>query len=324
MGLTGKLAGKAHNRVKAIRLRQILSQGLVYGLDSGPDGSSHLTYMQPESDTLAHESGIVEGDDVTDLLGITKWEPVIPASMMGEVWDASGKTVKYDIENWKNHPDILEDGEPVVMAEKIHGTFAAFGKVAFDYIVHSKGLGGRGLAFKLNEANANNLYVRQFQQAGGKQILDAIVEYINYDSGQVFLSDRPYPEPIFILGEIFGKGVQDLDYGFNKPEFRIFDIKSGDDYLDYDYIVKMISDINASGAVNIQMAPVLYTGPFSKDVMETYTNGKETVSGSVTNVREGIVIRPAVERRDDTIGRVMLKSVSVDYLLRKGDVTEFN
>ena len=30
MGLEGKLAGRAHNRVKAIKLRGVLSQGLVY------------------------------------------------------------------------------------------------------------------------------------------------------------------------------------------------------------------------------------------------------------------------------------------------------
>ena len=35
MGLVGKLAGSSHNRVKAARLRGILSQGLVYPVRSG-------------------------------------------------------------------------------------------------------------------------------------------------------------------------------------------------------------------------------------------------------------------------------------------------
>jgi len=33
MGLTGKLAGKQKNRVKAVRLRGCLSQGLLYPVD---------------------------------------------------------------------------------------------------------------------------------------------------------------------------------------------------------------------------------------------------------------------------------------------------
>jgi len=40
-------------------------------------------------------------------------------------------------------------------------------------------------------------------------------------------------------------------------------------------------------------------------------------------MREGVVVKPLFERYDDEIGRVALKSVSEEYLLRnKG--TEFN
>ena len=60
MGLEGKLAGRAHNRVKAIKLRGILSQGLVYPMPNHPQGM-----------------------DVADILGITKWEPPIPTNMSG-------------------------------------------------------------------------------------------------------------------------------------------------------------------------------------------------------------------------------------------------
>ena len=38
MGLEGKLAGRAHNRVRAIKLRGILSQGLVYPMPDHPQG----------------------------------------------------------------------------------------------------------------------------------------------------------------------------------------------------------------------------------------------------------------------------------------------
>ena len=52
------------------------------------------------------------------------------------------------------------------------------------------------------------------------------------------------------------------------------------------------------------------------------TDGRETISGKGAHVREGAVVRPRVERRDDRVGRVQLKSVSEKYLLRDGG-TEF-
>ena len=66
-----------------------------------------------------------------------------------------------------------------------------------------------------------------------------------------------------------------------------------------------------------------HRGIFSKEALDEHTNGKETVSGKNLHVREGVVVRPVIERRHDEIGRVQLKSVSEKYLLRRGG-TEFN
>lgn len=74
---------------------------------------------------------------------------------------------------------------------------------------------------------------------------------------------------------------------------------------------------------NLERVPVLYRGPYSKEIMWQYTDGKETVSGTESNIREGIVMRPVVERYHDEIGRVQLKNVSDDYLTRKGKSTEY-
>jgi len=56
--------------------------------------------------------------------------------------------------------------------------------------------------------------------------------------------------------------------------------------------------------------------------MLDHTDGKETVTGRQTHLREGIVIKPVTERRHEEIGRVVLKSVSGKHLTRKGG-TEF-
>ena len=74
--------------------------------------------------------------------------------------------------------------------------------------------------------------------------------------------------------------------------------------------------------LDIPRVPVLYSGPFSKAVMIEHTEGK-TVAGSEVHMREGIVVTPRMERRTDRGERVIVKSVSEAYLLRRGDVTEY-
>jgi len=291
MGLTGRLAGKQKNRVKAIKLRGVLSQGICY----------------PARENWS------EGDDVAEELGITKWEPPIPAQLAGEVWNAGGRRcIKYDVENFKRYPEVLQKDEQVVFTEKIHGTWCQLGVMEDDsVVVASKGLGAKGLAFKDNEKNIHNLYLRVAKH------LDIVnrVRKVYKEGTQVF-----------VLGEIFGKGVQDLGYGSDSGKddtlgFRVFDIyvgQPGMGWYESDATLEL-----ACVRAGLDRVPVLYRGPFSKAVMEEYTSGKETVSGKEQHIREGIVIRPVIERYDNELGRVQLKSVSEEYLLRKGG-TEYN
>lgn len=301
MSLTGKLAGPDKNRVKAIRLRGVLSQGLIYP-------------AQPSWNV---------GDDVTELLGVTKWEPTVPAAMAGEVYMAGGhRTIAYDIENFKKHPDLFLDGEEVVFTEKLHGTWTMFGfmpsALTIDngdeslphLIVSSKGLASKGLAIKLNEANKNNLYVRMARECG-------IAEKMALPA-----------QPVFILGETFGPGVQDLAYSApgSKINFRVFDVFMGNPtgpqpgrFLDDAALDQFCEE------TGLTRVPVLYRGPFSKEKMLEYTDGKETISGKGLHIREGIIIRPRAEREAINLpgNRLQLKSVSGDYLTRKGNATEY-
>ena len=319
MGLVGKLAGKDKNRVKAIKLRGILSQGLVLPLDKEEPWRDAGDTPIITNDTEL--MGVEEGEDVADFLGITKWEPPIPTNMSGQVQNMVGKTLKYDIENWKNYPEILQDGEEVVFTEKLHGTWSCFGLFMVDRVVTSKGFSSRGQAFTLGEENLNNLYVKMYNEIG-RHVVDLAAQLTGCDF-------------LYVLGEIFGRGVQDLHYGQDKPAFRVFDMYAGmgdslelGRYLNYDDMKTIIELVNVKWAektgqrLGVELVPELYRGPYSQEVMEQYTDGKDTLSDS--NVREGIVIKPVIERRDDEIGRVILKSVSGDYLTRKGDATEYN
>ena len=57
--------------------------------------------------------------------------------------------------------------------------------------------------------------------------------------------------------------------------------------------------------------------------VKEYTDGFDTIGTNPKQIREGIVIKPLNERWDDEIGRVMVKSVSEVYKLRKNG-TELN
>jgi len=320
LGLEGKLAGKDKNRVKAVKLRGILSQGLIYPVETREDCIDMDTGDISNIHCVTHSEGgfgrsVEIGDDVTEWLRITKYEPPIPTQMAGEVFNAFGMTLKYDIENLKKYPDILIDGEDVTLTEKIHGTWCCMGfhPDSDIPIITSKGLSGQGLAFKFNEANAKNLYIRAYdatKNTDGWSVLDRLRTLIGL-----------FEEPVYILGEIFGEGVQDLTYGGQPLQFRVFDIFLGDPSNGLYYTQPEVHYMCEQ--LGLEAVPMLYAGPYSREIVEKYTDGKETASGTEAHMREGVVIRPFPERKHDEIGRVILKSVSEKYLLRKNG-TEYN
>lgn len=303
MGLEGRLAGPNKNRVKAIKLRGVVSQGLIYPA----------------------KAGWTAGLEVSSDLGITKYEPPIPAQFAGEV-GSSSVNLDFDIQNYKKYPDILQEGEEVVMTEKIHGTFSCVGMsteiepenkgdlVDDSFIVSSKGLIKKGIFIKGNEKNQHNTYIRAFRKFNlGEKLVDIVV-YLSGHS-KVEVGDGG-ATTIWLMGEVYGRSVQKNNgiEGYSIPEgelgFRAFDIKVGHQYLSYD-LFKAACDY-----VGIETAPLIYRGPFSASKLLELTSGKETVSGKSLHIREGLVVKPVVERYDNYMGRVVLKSVSDEYLMK--------
>jgi RNA ligase (TIGR02306 family) len=303
LGLKGssKLSGKDHNRVKAISLRGIFSQGLIYKPDVP----------------------VVEGEDASTKLGITKYIPEVPVSLKGACKGLGlHATLKYDIENIKHYPEGIVKGTEVFCTEKIHGTFTQFGlhKEALsdenNFIVTSKGLASRGLVLKRDEENRNNLYVKMFEQLDMESKLLKLQQHLNTNLN------------VYILGEIFGPGVQDLNYG-SAVQFRCFDMYVGSPgkgrYLNLDELLE------ASCVLGLQNPPLVYHGPYDYDLIVNMTDGcgkppLEAVSGSSKHVREGLVVRTVIESKANNLPfRAQLKSVSKHYLLRGKDsnTTEF-
>lgn len=296
LGLKGRLAGPLMNRVHSVKLRGILSQGVVMPADEH------------------HELG----QSVMEELGVKKFEPEIPEELLGEVYPLQlHEAFRFDINNIKDFPHVLEAGEEVVITEKVHGVFMVVGAVpefsqdsnpefykgrAF---VSSKGLFGSRLAFK-TDTETPNVYVQAALEQG---LLDKVIELSNA-TGKIS----------YLMGEVFGSGVQDLAYGMAKGEkrFLLFNVAIGHKCFVGDSEIETVTQ-----EYQVERVPVLYRGPFSESVLESFTNGKETVSGQEGHIREGVVVTPAVEREDWKLGRVVLKSVSEAYLLRKGG-TEYS
>ncbi len=166
-------------------------------------------------------------------------------------------------------------------------------------------MGSEGRCFKDVEKNQNNLYVRAYKSFTEVQRLELMNLAVQYGG-------------INLLGETFGQGVQDLHYGQKKPTFRVFDIYVGmypsGRYLDENDLEDVRNQIG------LDRVPSFGTCLFSLDQVLALRDGMDTISG--LNIREGVVVRPVVERRDLSLGRVQLKFVSPDYKLRKGNITE--
>jgi RNA ligase (TIGR02306 family) len=94
-----------HRRVRAVRLRGILSPGLIV---EAPQRSE-------------------EGDDVAESLGVTHWEP--QENTGGEA--VAGPPIPmtntaYDLENGYRYHHVIPEGTDVVITEKIHGASSRF------------------------------------------------------------------------------------------------------------------------------------------------------------------------------------------------------
>lgn len=292
LGLTGKLAGSAANRVKAIRLRGELSQGIV----CRPTALAGVDLAKARAD----------GADFAAELGIVKWVPPVPVSMSGEVEPAPDLLPWIDIENLKRHPAAFTDGEPVAVTEKVHGTaccvtyHAGGGRLQ----VTSKGLGAQRLALV---EDPKNLYWRAVR---GHDVARVAAE----------LAGELGAARIGVYGEVYGAGVQDLGYGADsrrgEPGYAVFDVavEAGGQlrWLDPEELTGML-------AGRLPLVPTLYRGPYEARAVMELAEGRETLSGGAAHIREGVVVRPLRDRYSAELGgRAVAKVVGGAYLTRKG------
>ncbi len=209
------LAG--HLRIRAKKLRSIFSMGM-------------LTTADPTWE---------EGQDVISELGITKYEPPVQNSFFQgstrqtepnpEGWIFQKYT---DIEGYRRWPDILQEGEEVIITEKLHGCNTRY--------CHD--------GSKLWIGSHNIIKSRDGNEWEKVALQENFEERLAKAPGYIF------------YGEIYGK-VQDLCYNIDSGStFRCFDILDTKTnlYLNY-FEARELAD-----SLEIPLVPVLYAGPWSK------------------------------------------------------------
>jgi RNA ligase (TIGR02306 family) len=330
LGLTGRLAGSGKNRVKAIRLRGELSQGIV----CRPEALESLFNHIAEDQRIAGKTGVYcesvtaeFGENFAELLGIIKYSPKVPAQFRGKIRERGNSEILgwVDIPNIKKDMRMFSEGEEIVATEKIHGTCCL---ITLDVktgtlMVSSKGMAKQGWDLLEEEGN---VYWRAIRAAKVEVLLRWIAENVALDVDRIGL-----------YGEVFGAGVQDLDYGFKPeegPQFTAFDLRYDDMWVNHQQRISTLGAAQRATQVFIHEVPVLYTGPFDYTLLcqlsegrawgddsEGITRGGSYVGG--THVMEGLVVRPQVERRARSGGRAIAKFINPAYLTRKGLTTEF-
>lgn len=293
---------KKGGRVGTLKLRGYISQGLILPVECIPN----YGYLK-----------LGLGADVTKRLGVTKYEPPAkPVTMRGKstsVRTQNPNFTKYtDIENIQNFDSVFQLGDMVVITEKIHGSNIRFG----------------WLPIEINWKSGNLLSIAR--SLFRKYILRQQYEFVygshnvqlQFDKSKNFYAENIYakvlksydldflPKGYTFYGEVYGKGVQDLEYGRDDLNIVIFDAKDEEGhYISYRLLVSLCQ------SYQLPLAPELYVGGFVPEHLAFWTMGNSTLCDN--QIREGCVVKSLVERNDPKIGRMILKSINPEYLARK-------
>lgn len=272
------LANK-HYRIRTIRLRGEVSQGICFPVSILEDfGGAPLN----------------EGADVTELLGIEKYEPPVHASLGGDVKGnfpsflmKTDETRIQTLERFINM--LLESNDECYFAEKLDGASMTVYKYQGDFGVCSRNL-------ELKQTDANSLW-----QVALREKMD-----INLPNG------------VCLQGELVGPNIQDNKYKLKQHEFyvfNVFDIQKGT-YYNLKEAQELVQQMN------LKFVPVMFTGRL-KDFGNDYHEVTRKLIDLATRQStlhpvhmEGYVIRTLTEMTFPGIGRGSFKVINPNFLLK--------
>lgn len=228
--------------------------------------------------------GACLGDDVAEHFGVTHYEPPLPMSTGGEAESPPpGYRPAFDVDSLRRYAHVFEPGEPVVVTEKIHGASARF--------AYHEGRMYCGSKTEWKREEEKNIWWRALRA-----------------NPQIETFCKFHPE-LTVYGEVYGP-VQDLKYGTGKNDVcvAVFDLLVGQTWLDAEEAREVGKDL--------PWVPLLHSSfPFDLEAILQMAEGPSLVPGA-NHLREGVVVKPIIERTHPEVGRVCLKIVGNGYLER--------
>jgi RNA ligase (TIGR02306 family) len=274
----GNIALPAGFRIKTVRLRGQVSQGICFPLS-----------------ILSTDRQFEIGEDVTDELGIVKWEPPVPPGMVGGAKGPfPGFLPKTDETRVQLLQEVLEQnrGKTFYVTEKLDGT-------SFSSFLWQGEFGVCSRNLWLDENDVNGQLVSVARSLKLEEKLRAARERLGFD--------------IAIQGELIGPGIQKNKYALASVSLRVFNLLnlSESRLLDFDVMQREISNLELIAVPYLESMVLNHT----VDELIQASEGKSLLNNNVE--REGIVLRPLSERYDSTIGgRLSFKAINPKFLLK--------
>lgn len=268
-------------RIKTMKLRGQVSQGICFPLSILPDGTP------TDVDT-----------DVTEALGIVKWEPLPPSMCLGggaingrTFPDFIAKTDETRVQNLRNGL-TRHQGKTFYVTEKLDGTsFTAFVKRG------EFGVCSRNVWLDLEDDT--HFLVKFAKDINLETRLRATMEMLGFD--------------LAIQGEVIGPGIQKNKYGLSAYSLRVFNVIN----LDTNTRVYQPDALAIVKDMGLESVPQLGTITLNHttDELVAMSEAMSLLNGKVQ--REGIVLRPLAEEYDrDFGGRLSFKVINPKFLLK--------
>lgn len=268
-----KMGDQEGFRLKTIRLRGQISQGLIL-----PIGVLPVTQF-----ASAHD--LPEGMDVTEMLGIVKYEPPIPAELAGKVKGQFPSFLrKTDEERVQNITQEYSEycytsKHQFYVTEKLDGSSATFYFNNGEFGVCSRNL-------ELLETEGNTFW--------------KVARELNLENKL-----RNYGMNVSLQGELIGEGIQGNPYkikGHTVKFFNAFDIDQ-QERMTLGGFLKIMDDLELDF---VPFLDIKFGLPNTVEDMLKYAEGKSKLNSNTE--REGVVVRSM-----DT--KISFKAISNKFLL---------
>jgi RNA ligase (TIGR02306 family) len=266
-------------KVKTLKLKGTLSQGLAVPV------------------TLLAETGLLvkEGEDVTEIMGIKKFEPPVPVQLDGELLGHRPSFVyKTQEMRVQSMPGLLDEmaGREVYISTKIDGTSMSVYYNGEYEAQDAFGVCNRNWELKPSQKGA---YWRTARKLG---LMDK-------------LTGGSRDKRIVIQGELAGPGINKNRLELKDTDFFVFTVWVNDAMLSLDDMVEFCN------LLDLSMVPIEETFTFNHSIDWLLERAKGKYAGT-NNAKEGIVLRPLIPVLSPLLDfhHLSMKVINNDYLLK--------